>query len=723
MLENRLLAKSNPVETIEEHTGRLKENYHQLKRCYPALNADWQLLLLAVLFHDLGKINTKFQNKLYKHLQIPLLEDCFKDQEEIPHGNLSAALLDRKKLLETFDEDSLKVLYQSIYYHHPRFIDRAKFDYFKAFIKEDLSRYIAGRDFGLPYFNEELKVNFSKFVMDRIDYNSGKGLFYRYVLTKGLLNRLDYAASAHIDVEVPNRDLEKKTMDFLESKGGLRDLQTYLWEHRQENNVVVASTGMGKTEAGLLWIGSSKGFFTLPLRVSINAIYQRVKNRDIGFEDTALLHSDALAFLVKTNEEVDYIKEYARARLFSMPLTITTVDQLFKFVFKEEGFEQVLATLGYSKLIIDEIQMYSPDIVACILMGLKYITEIGGKFSILTATFPKVLGSFLEKLGLAYNYKEFIMDRERHRIRLLGEGITGSTAEIIEKGRQTKVLVIVNTVKKAQEVYEALGDIENKYLLHSRFIKRDRNRLEKEIMDFSSGDSKGIWVTTQIVEASLDIDFDYLFTELSTVDGLFQRMGRCFRKRELTDDRINVYIFTKDPSGRGIIFDREIFELSKEALKGFDNKIISEKEKLAVVGDIYSEEKIRGTKYYKGIKKRLELLEDIPAYEFERHEVDEKFRNIRSHTVIPISVYNRHQEMIDRTIVDISRLGFSDEDKIKRIRLLENIKELTVDVPHFLSEHIRDTISINRRNTVKIINLKYDSRLGLTPHQVETNIL
>jgi CRISPR-associated endonuclease/helicase Cas3 len=722
-MENRSLAKSKPKETIAEHTDRLKENYHLLKRCYPGLKVDWQLLLLAVLFHDLGKINTKFQNKLYKQLQIPLLEDCFKDQEEIPHGNLSAALLDRKKLQETFDEDSLKVLYQSIYYHHPRFINRAKFDYFKTFIKEDLARHIAGSDFGPPYFNKEPRVNFSKFVMDRIDYNSGKGIFYQYVLTKGLLNRLDYAASAHMDVEVPNRDLEKKTLDFLKGKGGLRDLQTYLWEHREENNVVVASTGMGKTEAGLLWIGSSKGFFTLPLRVSINAIYHRVKHQDIGFDHTALLHSDALAFLVKTSEEVDYMKEYARARLFSMPLTITTVDQLFKFVFKEEGFEPVLATLAYSKLIIDEIQMYSPDIVACILMGLKYITEIGGKFSILTATFPKVLGSFLEKLGLAYNYKEFIMDRERHRIRRLEEDIENSVHDMIEKGRCSKVLVIVNTVKKAQEVYEALGDIENKYLLHSRFIKRDRNRLEAEIMDFSSGDSNGIWVTTQIVEASLDIDFDYLYTELSTVDGLFQRMGRCFRKRELTDERVNVYIFTKEPSGLGNIIDRDIFELSKEALKGFDNRIISEKEKLAVVGDIYSVEKIRKTNYYKAIRDKLNSLENIPAYELERHEVDEKFRNIRSHTVIPISVYHRHKEMIDRTIKEISELGFSDEDKIKRISLLEDIKELTVDVPHFLSKHIRDTISINRRNTVKIINLEYDSRLGLTSNQVETNIL
>ena len=63
------------------------------------------------------------------------------------------------------------------------------------------------------------------------------------------------------------------------------------------------------------------------------------------------------------------------------------------------------------------------------------------------------------------------------------------------------------------------------WLLHSRFIRRDRNLLEQKIMEFSESDEVGIWVTTQIVEASLDIDFDILHTEMCTADSLLQRMG------------------------------------------------------------------------------------------------------------------------------------------------------------------------------------------------------
>ena len=728
-MENKFLAKSKPVETIAEHTRLLVEHLESLKRLYPRLAVDWELLRLAVLFHDIGKINTKFQNKLYKKLNFPLLEDGFKDAEEIPHGNLSAALMDRVKLKEAYDDENLRILYQSVYFHHARFIDRGGLGYYKEYIKADLPKYITpgAGIFNIPYFRELPIADFNRYIAERIDNKEGKeDLFYRYVLIKGLLNRLDYAASAHLgNVEEPNRDLETKTLAYLKQKGGLRDIQEYLLAHPDENNVVVASTGIGKTEAGLLWIGNAKGFFTLPLRVSINAIYKRVKEKDIRFDGTALLHSDALAFLIKNDEDVDYFKEYTKARQLTSPLTVTTVDQLFKFVFKEEGFESILATLSYSKLIIDEIQMYSPEIVACILVGLKHITRMGGKFSILTATFPGVLKSFMEKLGLRYNYREFILDRERHMIALIDGDISDAVADIIAKGRESKVLVIVNTVRKAQEIFEALGDIEGKFLLHSRFIKRDRSRLETDIMAFSEGSGAGVWVTTQIVEASLDIDFDYLFTELSTVDGLFQRMGRCYRKRELLEEKVNVHVFTRNPSGLGSIIDRDIYRLSVEALRPFHGSRISEKEKLAVVGNVYSLEKIGGTRYYRDIRERVEFLENIPAYEFDRKEVDEKFRNIRSHTVIPFAVYERNRALIHDTIAVIGELGFSDAERVERIKRVEELKELTVDVPCYIcaDRNVLRQVEVDRYNTVKIVNLEYSSRLGLTAKTVNSNIL
>ena len=85
--------------------------------------------------------------------------------------------------------------------------------------------------------------------------------------------------------------------------------------------------------------------------------------------------------------------------------------QLFKFVYKALGTEIFAATLKYSKIIIDEIQAYSPSVIAAIIYGLKIVTDMGGKFAIITATFPPVLGSLMHKYGLMadnqYEYRDF----------------------------------------------------------------------------------------------------------------------------------------------------------------------------------------------------------------------------------------------------------------------------------------------------------------------------
>ena len=85
----------------------------------------------------------------------------------------------------------------------------------------------------------------------------------------------------------------------------------------------------------------------------------------------------------------------------------------------------------------------------------------------------------------------------------------------------------------------------------------------------------------QVVEASLDIDFDVLITELSDINGLFQRMGRCYRNRPYKSEGYNCYVFTggdEKCSGVGLVIDSDIFQFSKEALRNIDGKL-SEKEK------------------------------------------------------------------------------------------------------------------------------------------------
>lgn len=104
-----------------------------------------------------------------------------------------------------------------------------------------------------------------------------------------------------------------------------------------------------------------------------------------------------------------------------------------------------------------------------------------------------------------------------------------------ETGKQKSCrAVIVNTVKKAQELYAYL--IQNGYspfLIHSRFTAGDRQKKEEELLR-NAGKNSGserdfLVIGTQVIEQSLDLDFDFIISELAPVDLLLQRAGRLHR--------------------------------------------------------------------------------------------------------------------------------------------------------------------------------------------------
>ncbi len=724
VIQNNFLAKSKPRETIQEHTLRLLENFNVLQNIYPDIkNLNWGVLRLACIYHDLGKMNTKFQNKLGAKLK-----DDHPRLEEVYHNFLSPAFLPEKQLKKMYSEQDVKILYQAVYYHHYR--PGPELRELQAIIKEDLSKYFAEFEFDLLDKSEGLCSSFCEQVRKRITWEDEKESIHKFVITKGLLNKIDYAASAHIPVEIKNESLADNLQELFDKKFVLNEMQKYMLESQNENNIIVASTGLGKTEAALLWLGDEKGFFTLPLRVSINAIYDRIKY-GLEFDDVGLLHSNSYSeYLARAMErniemEEDY---YTRTRQFSMPLTICTLDQLIDFVFKYDGYEVKLATLAYSKLIIDEIQMYSPEMVAYLIAALKYITELGGKFSILTATLPGVFIDLLSEHDIPYSEpKIFLTKTARHKVKVLERPL--DIEDIVYKAENKKVLIIVNTVKKAQEIYQELindkrlQDIKIK-LLHSRFIKKDRRDKEEQIIKMGQADSpeSGIWISTQIVEASLDIDFDILFTELSDLSGLFQRMGRVFRKRELSESDVeaNIYVYVGNekqlPSG---IFrsaklryvDYDIFSYSREEIQKYEGVVLKEEDKINMINNVYSTEKLKDTAYLKTIKKSIKYVLGIIDYHLEQDDI--KLRDIATVTIIPLPSYEKNKERLNILITKYNDINLK-LDRIDREKIKNEILEYAVDLPTYMAKgKTIETIYLGKYHKIFIGDFDYDYNLGI----------
>lgn len=709
-------AKSNPIETLKEHTDKLLENLEILKRTYGAKIVQvidmpedrfWQLMEIICKYHDAGKVYFGFQNVIRKAIGESLLVTKF-NNEQIKHEQISPMFVPYKEYELTKTER--KLVYQAIYYHHEReniiHIDEQLLN---EIIKEDIEPNIEKIENELQIKIPELKTTYLGMVEGQARITEFDDIYKDYCIMKGLLHRLDHCSSAWIPVEDETKDEILKFVEEFMKKQNFEpnDLQQFAKANQNKNVIVIGSTGMGKTEGALLWSSHDKTFFTLPLRISINAIYDRIKEK-IGYEHVGLLHSTAIDYLDDKNEE-DEFEKIEQARNLYEKITTCTIDQIFPFVFKYRGYEKIYATLSYSKTVIDEIQAYSPEIVAVILKGLQMINNLNGKFMVMTATLPRIYKEKLEEMGIKFEYNEFIKDMIRHKIQLVDSGIEEDLEEIKENSKNKKVLIIVNTINKAIEIYKKLKDkdVQNVNLLHSRFIQSDRSEKERNIKEFSKNrDEAGIWITTQIVEASLDIDFDMLYTEMSTLDSLFQRLGRCYRSREYCEDMPNVKIYIKDTSGVGYIYDKEIYEKSIELLKPYNEEIIQEKVKIDLVDKLYSKEMLRGTEFYKKFKEAFKILDNIIDYDTSKKDAQHILRNIDNVDVIPKSVYDEN--------LDLFAEYESEKEKKKKYELKRKIDKLFISINSKnkwkLGNFITECPYIKEKY---IIDTKYDKEIGL----------
>lgn len=730
------------AEKTEEKQKTLKEHHKDIVTCAEMFFLEYgeyftekekKLVVEACRIHDLGKVNLVFQAMICPKLAEKFYIDVRKTQQ-IPHGFLSAVTISLDEfddLSELFSDKDFGPFITAVYYHHDRedhynspAIRKYAEKYYMKQIEEYLNRKI--RKLNCSNLDDLLfrnNVYTGKYIPDS---NAWK----EYLLIKGLLNKFDYTVSAGYEnaesvIDLHEKKLVKNIEKFLNGKE-LRPAQKFMKMNRDKNLIVIAPTGSGKTEASLLWMNGEKSFYTLPLKVSSNAIYLRIKE-NYEYKDVALLHSDAMAvYLREYNGNEDIGEKYERSKMLSQPLTVCTVDQLFRFVYRALGTEIFAATLKYSKLVLDEIQAYEPRVIATIIYGLKMIQEMGGKFAIITATFPPVLKYFMEQYGLVegkqYIFKDFtgkeyqVEKYPRHKVEIRHSEM--NLDEIRLRGKNRKVLVICNTVSKAQKLYKKLEG-ENVWLLHSKYIRRDRAFLERKIMEFSESGESGIWITTQIVEASLDIDFDILYTEMCTADSLLQRMGRCNRKGRYCPNEANIVVFDNrngvSEGKRRSVYEDKLYDRSLELLSKYEHILFSEDKKTAYMNEVYSVDGVKETIYFENIQKDLKLFSEIHPTEYSADEAE--VRDIRSVTIVPENVYVENQNLFEYGVEFLKKPNMSREARSLIKSKLENLTLSLNLYQKFPAEVDRTTIGLSENRKITDIhraqyNYEFDIESG-----------
>lgn len=712
-----IYAKSNPPETIYEHNSKLLTNYEKIKIFLNQSKVEKydEVIRKILYYHDLGKINHKFQNKLGLASKVIISE--LKDIDEMPHEWLSLAFISKedRQFFRTFNTNhiffDLLVLY-CIAFHHSRT---------NSFNKKALEKTICydleknKSKLGIEYpLNHDYDV--IKDIKQRVDSPTNfKNYFELLVFLKGILHKCDYTASADIEPE------KKYTGNYLNdfnnwlSKQGwkLKPFQNKARDLSDKNVVLVASTGAGKTEYSMNWINGQKAFYLLGIRTAVNEMYNRFKN--IFRENVALLHGEISYLIDEDDTDESYIERIETARKLCAPITIATADQLVTSVFKYNGFELPYLTASYSKIVVDEIQSFSPDSIAAIMVFLKEIHQLGGKFLLMTATLPPFIKYELKELQDVEFPNPELLSGNRHKVAIYDEPIVSdlSLAMIKKQFKSGKrILIVCNTVKKAQEMYNVLQNF-NPSLIHARFILKDRQCKEANIMAINNPKHPPIiWIATQVVEASLDLDFDVLFTECAPIDSLLQRFGRCWRKRkeEYQSHEPNIYIFKAEHTQ---VYDKELLDRTYFCLlSNYNGNFMDESAKQDVILMVFKD--IEKTRYYEKYKRNKELLE-LGFRASSKSEAESLFRNIAfNYCVIPRPVYDENEEVTNKLIKVIEN---KTADMRERIQAKGKLKEFTLPVQifnrsRFLS-NVPDSKYCRRHNIMIMENVSYSPKKGL----------
>ena len=363
--------------------------------------------------------------------------------------------------------------------------------------------------------------------------------------------------------------------------------------------VLEAPMGQGKTEAALyaayrlMREGYHHGlYFALPTRLTSNRIHERVNrflNKIVaGDQGANLIHGTAWLQLQGGGEELRSGNAWFHPSKRSLlwPFGVGTIDQALLSVLRVKHYFVRTFGLAGKIVILDEVHSY--DVYTGTLLDrlVQTLLKLGCTVIILSATLTRERrASFFPDKSIPEEdaYPLITFDHQETGVKSVTppKGQTVYThiisqsrrelAELaVERAQQGQcVLWINNTIDSAQESYRAVlaertegaGDVG---LLHSRFPVYRREELEDEWIEKlgKNGNRPNgcVLVATQVVEQSVDIDADFMISDLAPTDMMLQRAGRLWRhsERKRPCERAELYIVCPDLTGiedAGVLID------------------------------------------------------------------------------------------------------------------------------------------------------------------------
>ncbi len=361
----------------------------------------------------------------------------------------------------------------------------------------------------------------------------------------------------------------------------------------------------------------------------------------------AVVHSGAKFYrLIEDGDEYEE-QQYLTEKSFGREVTVCTVDQLLTMGFNLGHWQMKTLYATGAAVIIDEIHLYEPYTLGLIISTMEYLSQhCDTRFYVMTATLPDklkellvtTLGDSTAIIADAEKQQDARNSWEYHDLLLEQPELGDRIERDIRAGK--KVLVVRNTVDDCVATYNRLRNNatnpDRSMCLHSRFTSLDRIAKEKRVVEL--GNESFLLVSTQVVEVSLDIDFDVLYTENAPIDALIQRAGRVNRKGK--KDGTKVIVFRASENSRRM-YGKEIDDILDRTagqLRARQGERIVENNMVAMVNKVYSDYDVTTTEPYAKGRAAYADLQNNLSYIFDNDQLNEDAatrEGIDSVSVIP----------------------------------------------------------------------------------------
>ena len=684
------------------HPNKLLENH--IKNMISA--GDEELDKQVKLYHDIAKLKNNFQ--IY-------IRDTSNDKLDKNHSLLSAYFF---ILNSKFDEIPTLFGFLAIVSHHGDAVNLMT-------LARDANKFFKNLK-ELEYWEEVANAAKNTQVYSGLSIKKDEFLYraerlrqylilsqYRYKFTyedfinfKSLYSNLVYSDKFEAIFSMPKQETKNIPIDALEcdiktlppnkKRDEFRNFVLNNFDENYKLFTLTAPTGYGKTLTALnfaLKFNKSRIIYALPFTSIIDQTYDIIakiyKNSDISVSKA---HHKTTIDEENLTEEDRYSKIKFLMESFSGEINITTLYQLIFALFGNKNKDNVkFNQLKNSVVIIDEAQAIPYNFRKDFILLCEIISQrLGTIFIFMSATMPVIKSeNFKEISNLDYFSKQ-----DRYVIKWLDiSGEEGLLEKICGIARDKNTLVVVNTIKKAQELFVKLRDKFSCFCLNG-YMYDDHKRATIEAVrcaiDKSKDDplaSKILLISTQSIEAGVDLDFDVGFREVSPISSIIQTAGRV--NRHFGEIRGELYVFPEISKFTNLIYG-DLYKVSGTILEDFRRKEVRESEILEI-----------SNLYFQKISNQLENLHiesEIKKLEFEN--INQKIEEVMK---------DNHKQTL---IIEAKENFIKDfEAKILEIKNSSNGEFTIRDI---LKNHIRKLSKFS-------INVTFKDKEKLTPNLKQIN--